>query len=209
MRQKKIDEAKQLSLQGSKHLEKNIFKWTPDHLAAAPLFNNSADCYKAAGEYDMAQTMYLKCADSNEKLDSYAASAVALMQAAKIAEFLNNFSGAADIYSRSSLAWGYYGDLTKAADSLVKAAKVLEDKDDEHSLTLYMKACDMLYSLDTPKDRLQGVPPQALDVFRDSFKFLLKMDKIDEAIVLGGRMVLLFQAFGSESSMSKMMISHM
>lgn len=45
-------------------IRKTMFKWTPDHLAAAPFFEKSAAAYEVAGEADKAKLMYIQAADS-------------------------------------------------------------------------------------------------------------------------------------------------
>lgn len=64
---KKIAEAQEYSAKGMAHLKTSVFQWSPDHLAAAGCFENSAKAYKAANELDLARLMMVKCADSNEE----------------------------------------------------------------------------------------------------------------------------------------------
>lgn len=62
---KKIEEAREFSEKGMKYLKTSIFQWAPDHLAAAPQFEKSAEAYKTAGEFKNAILMYVKAAESN------------------------------------------------------------------------------------------------------------------------------------------------
>jgi len=62
---KKLEEAREYSEKGMKYLKTTIFQWAPDHLAAAPQFDKSADAYKAAGELTNARLMYVKAAESH------------------------------------------------------------------------------------------------------------------------------------------------
>jgi len=48
-----------------KYLKTSIFQWAPDHLAAAPQFEKSAEAYKLAGEFSNACSMYVKAAESH------------------------------------------------------------------------------------------------------------------------------------------------
>jgi hypothetical protein len=61
-----------------------VFKWKPDHLAAAPLFESAATSYKAAEEYKMAKLLFVQAADSNEKIDAFASSALCLIKAVEV-----------------------------------------------------------------------------------------------------------------------------
>jgi hypothetical protein len=83
---KKIEEAKTLSAKANAFLETSVFKWKPDHLAAAPIFENAANCYKVAGELDMAKLLYIQAATSHELIDSFAASAQSMNKAADVAK---------------------------------------------------------------------------------------------------------------------------
>ena len=47
-KKKKLEEGQALSAKAKKHLETSVFKWKPDHLAAAPLMEKAAECYRAA-----------------------------------------------------------------------------------------------------------------------------------------------------------------
>lgn len=62
---KKLEEAREYSEKGMKYLKTTLFQWAPDHLAAAPQFEKSADAYKAAGELTNARLMYVKAAESH------------------------------------------------------------------------------------------------------------------------------------------------
>ena len=46
-------------------MKTSIFQWAPDHLAAAPQFEKSAEAYKLAGEFSNACSMYVKAAESH------------------------------------------------------------------------------------------------------------------------------------------------
>ena len=100
-----------------------------------------------------------------------------------------------------------YGDTTKTADTLIKAAKILEAKLPEQAKLLYDKGCDMAFPLNTPKERISQLHPGSLEIFRDKFNFLLKQSMYIEALAHAERMISLFQAFGSDNSMTKTMLA--
>ena len=72
------EEAKGLKTKATKHLETSVFKWKPDHLAAAPAFEKAAECYRAAKELEEAKLMYTEASNSHEMCNSFAASGIAL-----------------------------------------------------------------------------------------------------------------------------------
>ena len=100
-----------------------------------------------------------------------------------------------------------YGDTTKTADTLIKAAKILEEKLPEQAKLLYNKGCDMAFPLNTPNERISQLHPGSLEIFRDKFNFLLKQSMYIDALPHAERMIVLFQAFGSDNSMTKIMLA--
>jgi hypothetical protein len=84
-KEKKIEEAKELSERATKYLKTSVFQWSPDYLAAAPLYDQSAEAYKAAEQYDTARIMLVKSAECHEAYGSLASAAMSHVKAAKIA----------------------------------------------------------------------------------------------------------------------------
>ena len=161
---KKIEEAKTLSAKASKFLETSVFKWKPDHLAAAPLFENAANCYKAAADFVNAKLLYEEAAKSHEQCDSFAAMAGAFIKTAEMCkveqsfrlhllfrstspdaitpqpqQVIGNAAETAEFYKKASYAWGMYGDTSKCAEFLIKAAKEVEDVSVAEAKELYKK----------------------------------------------------------------------
>lgn len=85
MKMKRIEEAKSYSEAATNHLKTSMFKWSVDYLAAAPLFEKSAESYALANEFDMARLMYEKGAQAHEAYGSLSSAAMAFVKAAKIA----------------------------------------------------------------------------------------------------------------------------
>lgn len=120
---KKIAEAEEWNGKGNEHLKKSVFKWTPDHLAAAPCFEKASTSYKLAGELDLARQLLVKSAESNEIAGCSSAAANNYCKAAEIAHSNNRFDQSASHYQQSSELYGINGDLDKSAEMLAKAAK--------------------------------------------------------------------------------------
>lgn len=151
VRAKKIEEGRDFSERGMKCLKVTVFQWKPDHLLAAPLFESSSNAYKAAGELEQARVMMVQCAKSHEGYGASSTAAVALMNAAKIAQSQQNSIHAAEHLKEASELWGSYGDTDKCADVLSKAAKELEAEEPEEALALYQRgnyiSCFLLYMI--------------------------------------------------------------
>ncbi len=83
---KKIDEARDWNKRGLKHLQTSMFQWNPDHLAAAPCFENSSNAYKLAGELDLAKEMMQESGSANEAAGCLSAAAVSFGKAAQLCQ---------------------------------------------------------------------------------------------------------------------------
>lgn len=82
---KKIEEAKQLSSKGMAYLQKTVFQWTPDYLAAAPCFEKASDLYKQVEEYRTACDLLVKAAESYESYGLISSAALIQCKIAQIA----------------------------------------------------------------------------------------------------------------------------
>lgn len=217
---KKIDEAKEWSEKGMKFLKKSLFQWSPDYVAAAPCFEKAAINYKLAGEYNLARLMYIQAVECNEKGDMLNAGAQCYIRASEIAiQNLNNCKLCCEYLINASELYGINGDIDKSADMLFKAAKTIENEDNdddndgnEHSekkaLQLYMDGINRMFPIDTPKDKMDKIHPNILDMLRYAFKFLIKCKMYNDAIAFAeDRMVDMFEAFEQEKSMCNIMLT--
>ena len=75
------------------------------------------------------------------------------------------------------------------------------------ALELYNRGLDIACPRSMTKERMGTLHPQVLEMFRDKFNFLVQHDMLTDAILHAEKMVDLFEAFESESSMCKMMFS--
>ena len=80
---KKQIEAKELLDRAEKHLATTVFKWKPDYVMAAPLFDQAAMCFKVGGFFRDAKDCYIKSSESNERFGADAACDSALNCLAK------------------------------------------------------------------------------------------------------------------------------
>jgi len=206
-KQKKIDEAKFYRNKGLDLIKTSVFKWTADHLAAAPAFEKAALCYVALGELDDAKKMYFKAAESQEKYDAHASAAVSLNKAAQIAMNQSLVEECADIHARASDCWLLNGEADKAGDSLIRAAKAVEESNSSRAWTLYQRAIELMYPASTPRERIVAVPALTGDALRDILRFLLRARMVREALALTPRMILLYAEQGYEQLMCKAMLT--
>lgn len=207
MKQKKIEEAQEHSKRGMEYLKTNLFQWKPDHLAAAPCFESSAECYKLADQIDNACGMMIKGAESHEAYGSYAASALALMKAAAFAKQGGDRKKCISLTLKAAQHWGIHGDLQRYGDTLGAAAKESEDVDANKALEHYKKAIEVVCPESMSPANMAQLHPSSLDLFRNASSFCVKSKKYKEALALFKRMVVIYKAYETESAMCKAMLS--
>lgn len=207
IKNQRVNEAKQHYEKAQEYLKTNIFKWSADHLAAAPIFEKSAGCYAAAGENENAKQMYILAANSHQASDAHAAAAVIIMKAAQVSNTQGNKEECADLYEKAAVSWANNGETEKAGDSFIKAAKAVEGSNSQRAWKLYKAASDILFPENTQKEQLGTLHPMTVEAVKDALKFLLKSHMIREALIFVERVVPLLEAQGYESAMCKAMLT--
>ena len=197
---RKLEEGRELSEKGMKALKVTVFQWKPDHLLAAPMFEQSSNAYRAANELELARVMMLQAAASHQGYGASSTAAVALLNAAKIAQSQLNSRLAAAHFKASAELWGEYGDTNKCADVLACAAKELETEDADEALALYTRAMDIMAPAELTREQLAKVNVNLRDILRDAFKFCLRggEQRLKDALALAQRMARTFEAWESE-----------
>ncbi len=122
-KQKKIEEARELSEKGMTYLKTSMFKWEPDHLAAGPVFESSAEKYKIIGEYKISTDVMVKAVESHIALRAFAAAALALRKASETAKLAGDGKRCLALLKQAADNWGMHGDTQRYGETLVLAAK--------------------------------------------------------------------------------------
>lgn len=207
MKQKKVEEAQEHSKKGMEYLKTSMFSWKPDHLAAAPCFESSAECYRLADQIDNACGMMIKSAESHEAYGSYAAAALALMKAATYAKQGGDRKKSISLSLKAAQHWGIHGDLQRYSDTLGAAAKESEDIDPVKAMEHYKKAIEVACPASMTPANMAQLHPSTLDLFRNAAAFYVRTKKFKEALALYTRMVTIYKAYQTESNMCKAMLS--
>lgn len=205
LKAKKITEAKDLISRAMKNLQTSIFQWSPDHLAAASLFESASNIYVSIGDNDEALVLLEKSINSHQASGVDSAAALALVKASKITQAQKLPKKTAEYLERAAEVWGTNGDLEKYSDLLAKAAKELEQVEPSRAVALYQKSCDMLCPPSMAKQQLSSCSIHTLDIYRAYFTFVLSVSNYKDALGIAERMVDIFEAHGSDSSMCKTM----
>ena len=210
--------------EGTKRLEVTMFQWTPDHLAATSFFERASDAYKGAGDLLNARLQQVAAADSHEASGASAACAVALTKAAKLALDHSEIESdqqkpiplikeATRLYLRAAQSWGEHGDVFRAGECTFKAAVEIEDVNLAKSLEFYQRAITLVYPLEDTTtstngtDAITTLPPMVIDMCREYFTTLLRRDLLQEALLFTDRLIALFTAFESHSSLCKTLVA--
>ena len=199
-KQKKSEEAKLLAQQAMKHMETSLFQWSPDYLAAASFFERSAEAYRSIGDTDNALNMYIEGAHANESCKAHAAAAVMY---SKAAQNIKDPTKAMELYLQSAEAWGIHGDLEKSAEANKRAALIIESSDWQQCLQLFQNALNLLYPEGIRKEDISRLHPSVIELCREFWNFLLRRELFMEALAFSMRLISLYEAFESESSLNK------
>lgn len=211
LQDRKRNEAKEALKQGNKCLEKTMFRWHPDYLSAAPLFEKAAEAFRSAGDLEMAKKVFAQAAVVQNKNKSAFRAAQNCENAAKIVVQQikdTRATGAAkdklleEMKKSYEAACSYYsdmGELGKAADALLKGATSCEENGMADVRELYMRACSLMEA--------QGKPHFAVDVFRKTLSYLVKAGLYQESVALLQRQVAIFLEIDQRANIHKCYLS--
>jgi len=141
--QKKLEEGNGYLKEADKLVKTTMFRWKPDWDNAQPLYEKAATCFKTAKIYDKAKYAYKKSAECfvGMKLDTNGAKN--LEEAGNMAKEEKSIIEAAELYKQASNLMRANGNTDRAADTLVKAAKAIEDSDEDFAISLVKEAINV------------------------------------------------------------------
>lgn len=149
----------------------------PDHFAAAPLFEQAAQAYRACNEFEDCITCYKNAGVSHHAAGAPAAAAACYEKgAAASAQRKDSISlkESCKLYEEASRLYLDAGDFQKSADLLYKGGKLIEEQDFDRALGLYNRCLDVYENGDKE--------PYALDAMRYMLSALMKRSMYKQAI---------------------------
>ncbi|KAL4172924.1 hypothetical protein KRP22_008084 [Phytophthora ramorum] len=193
--------------------KRSFFRGSPDFLTAAPLLDKAGELFRLGGDFESSKQAFARCADAQQHNQSPFRAAQAWENVAKTAlqQLKAERAGAHSAQQRTAEARKAYetasgcyvdmGELGKAADALVKGAQACEThgSNADDVLPLYWKACDLLEAQDKPHF--------AVETFRKTLSFLVKIGKYSEAMKLLDRMAALYVAMDQQHNVHKTQLS--
>ncbi|MED6195500.1 hypothetical protein PIB30_038446 [Stylosanthes scabra] len=151
-------------------------RWTADWKSATILYEQAANSFRLAKDYENAKTAYEKASKGQEMLSSPWDAAKHMESAAALAKELRNLREVADFYRRASELYIECGRPQPASDALAKGARALEDAVPEEAIQLYTDACTVL-----EEDEREQM---AFDLYRAATNVYIKLEKYTDAAAL-------------------------
>ncbi|KAL1326214.1 hypothetical protein HN51_036255 [Arachis hypogaea] len=151
-------------------------RWTADWRSATVLYEQAANAFRLAKDYEKAKTAYEKASKGQEMLSSPWDAAKHMESAAALAKELSNWREVADFYRRASELYIECGRPQPASDALAKGARALEDTMPEEAIQLYTDACTVL-----EEDEREQM---AFDLYRAAANVYIKLEKYTDAASL-------------------------
>ncbi|XP_044507464.1 gamma-soluble NSF attachment protein-like [Mangifera indica] len=151
----------------------SLTRWSADWKSATQLYEQAANGYRVAKDYEKAKIAFEKASKGQEMLSSPWDAAKHMESAAGLAKELSNWTEVADFYRKASELYTECGRPQPASDALAKGARVLEDAAPDNAIQLYTDACEILEE--------DGKEQMAFDLYRAAANIYIKLEKYTDA----------------------------
>ncbi|CAL0304871.1 unnamed protein product [Lupinus luteus] len=151
----------------------SLTRWSADWKSATVLYEQAANAFRVAKDYEKAKTAYEKASKGQEMLSSPWDAAKHMESAATQAKELSNWKEVGDFYRRASELYIECGRSQPASDALEKGARALADTLPDEAIQLYTDACSILE--DDDKEQM------AFDLYRATASVYIKLEKYTDA----------------------------
>jgi len=175
MADKKLAEGDAFMKEADKLTTKTFTRWKPDWDGACGIYEKAGNSYKNAKAYEKSRDAFKKASTAYVNMGISFSAAKNMEAAASMSQANTNMEEAANLYEQACTLYRENGTPEKAAENLVKAAKILEDRDPEKAMQHAVEACDIY--IDDEKEHF------ASSTFRTAIALSLRVKKYD--IVLG------------------------
>jgi len=138
------------------------------------MFEKATHLYKGAKAHEKAKNAFERAAEAQQHCNMPYTAAKHLEAAGGMAKELKQPGEAAGLYQRASLCYRENGNPEKAADTLVKAAKVIETSDADKAIQLIEEAVDIYESED--KEHFAG------STFKYAITLMLQNNRYEQTI---------------------------
>ncbi|KAJ4702792.1 gamma-soluble NSF attachment protein [Melia azedarach] len=164
---------RKLMTKADKLTKLSLTRWSADWKSATELYEQAANGFRVAKNYEQAKIAFEKASKGQEMLSSPWDAAKHMESAATLAKELCKWNEVADFYRKASELYIECGRSQPASDALTKAARALEDNAPEDAIQLYTDACSILEEDD--KEQM------AFDLYRGATNVYIKLEKYTDA----------------------------
>ncbi|GKV11238.1 hypothetical protein SLEP1_g22508 [Rubroshorea leprosula] len=151
----------------------SLTRWSADWKSAVLLYEQAANAFRVARNYEKAKLAFEKTSKGQEMLSSPWDAAKHMESAASQAKEMRSWSEVADFYRRASELYMQCGRSQPASDALAKGARALEDAVPDDAIQLYTDACEILEE--------DGKEQMAFDLYRAVTSVYIKLEKYTDA----------------------------
>ncbi|KAK7304063.1 hypothetical protein RJT34_15073 [Clitoria ternatea] len=177
----------------------SLTRWNADWKSATILYEQAANGFRVAKDYEKAKIAFEKASKGQEILSSPWDAAKHMESAAALAKDLRQWKEVEDFYRRASELYMECGRPQPASDALAKGARALEDTMSEEAVQLYTDACTILEE--------DGREQMAFDLYRAATNVYVKLEKYTDAASLMLRFGLAADKSNATNSQSKAYLS--
>ncbi|KAK6267497.1 hypothetical protein QUC31_011657 [Theobroma cacao] len=149
----------------------SLTRWSADWKSATVLYEQAANGFRVARNYEKAKLAFEKASQGQEMLSSPWDAAKHMESAAALAKELRNWAEVIDFYRKASELYMQCDRPQPASDALAKGARALEDALPDDAIQLYTDACVILED--------DGKEQMAFDLYRAATSVYVKLEKID------------------------------
>ena len=179
--------------------------WSADPTRAAPLFAKAANSFKAAGDNDMAVSMFVEASTCQIKTQAFASAAMNLGTAAKLAGSLGKSDEAISLWKQAASAWLSSMDSQRAAEYLVQAAKVAATASSADACAAqWADACDLIVARDTLE---LGGGACGSEILQQALNWSVSQQRLAEALELLPRYCVALKARDQPGTLFKAYLS--
>jgi len=198
--EKKLEEGDIAMKEAEKLTTKTMFRWKPDWEAASGLYEKAGTCYKNAKAYEKAKQAFVKASTAFVSMKISFSAAKNLDLAATMAKEEKEMDESADLYEKAALLYREDpGHTEKSAETLMKAAKVIEDTNVERALQLCLDACSLFETDDREL--------YASQTFKTTMALSLKLKKYDQGLDLLNRQLAIQTKLNQPHDLNKTYLS--
>ncbi|KAK6263624.1 hypothetical protein SCA6_019058 [Theobroma cacao] len=177
----------------------SLTRWSADWKNATVLYEQAANGFRVARNYEKAKLAFEKASQGQEMLSSPWDAAKHMESAAALAKELRNWAEVIDFYRKASELYMQCDRPQPASDALAKGARALEDALPDDAIQLYTDACVILED--------DGKEQMAFDLYRAATSVYVKLEKYTDAAAFLLRLGLAADKCNARNSQCKAYLS--